>query len=332
MVRVQQGVVEGLGQQGAPMAVEEGGEGFPAAGVQIVFQAAAIVGPRREPALQQPLPQRQLQLLLPALQPHPPAAPLQALPHRLQRLRLRRQRRALRCLRRRQCRLLPGRARSRNLALQPGAQAAGRPEGGMAEQQPGPGSGGGPLGQLLEPRLPPGGFEAPEGLASGEPLEAVGRLQLGFKLLGLPWGHLQQPRPPQLIEQLQLSRQPLPHRRLRDRQHHLPLAGRLQGIEGPEEGAGLQYQQPVEPADGGVLPEAVAQSVEALALRHRLAPQPALQHRILRAAAEQIGLVEGGFGRGRQLGRPPLLQPLPHPPLPAQAAGLPEDLPLQGVG
>ena len=76
--------------------------------------------------------------------------------------------------------------------------------------------------------------------------------------------------------------QPLPLLGGRHRDHHLPLTGGLERIEGPEQGVGLQHQHPVEPADRGIFPEAAAQLVEPFPFGGGLALQPALQQGILR--------------------------------------------------
>ena len=114
--------------------------------------------------------------------------------------------------------------------------------------------------------------------------------------------------------------------------HHAALRGGGQGVEGPEQGAGLKHQHPVGALPAHPFPESTSQVVEPFPFSGGLALEPALQLGIIGAAAQHVALVGGQFGRGGQLGGPPLLQPLPPLAFPTQVAGLPEHLPLQRVG
>ena len=134
------------------------------------------------------------------------------------------------------------------------------------------------------------------------------------------------------IEHLELGLQPLAVAALGQLDHHAPFGAGGEGIEGPEQGAGFEDQHPVLAPRRRVLPEALAQPIEPLALAAELPLQPAGQHRILGAAAEHGALLSLLFGGGGQLGGAPLLHAGAPLPFPTQLARLPKQLPLQGAG
>ena len=114
--------------------------------------------------------------------------------------------------------------------------------------------------------------------------------------------------------------------------HHTAFGAALQGIEGPEQGAGLEQEYPVMPLPRGISPELLAEAIEAFPFAAGLPLNPALELGVIRTAAEHLAqLLLMLNGRG-ELGGTSLLQPLAALPFPTQGSGMPEDLPLEIAG